>query len=185
MKFGFNRSRGLARAAATLVADDNADTSVSEAAAAAALAEANRQREQNSNEGLAPKATVESPAAAAEAAGTAAAPNPEPAPEPAAAAVEPDADAKAAERVAAVFASEHSKGRERQAAKLLANPKLSADEITELLADLKPDTAAADPMRGALASQPNPDIRTGNEPRSGQKAADEIWDRARAANASL
>jgi hypothetical protein len=97
--------------------------------------------------------------------------------------LEPTADAKAAARVTAVFASEHSVGRERQAAKLLCNEKLTADDITGLLADFEPKAAAGDGMLKSLAEQPNPAIATGADGKPAAVAADDIWAKARAANA--
>jgi hypothetical protein len=62
-----------------------------------------------------------------------------------------DDKAKAAtDRAIAVMSSEHFAGREAQAKTLLANDKLSADEIITILADLKP-AAPADPEAGARA----------------------------------
>lgn len=62
-----------------------------------------------------------------------------------------DDKAKAAtDRALAVMSSEHFAGREAQAKTLLANDKLSADEIITMLADLKP-AASADPEADARA----------------------------------
>ena len=62
-----------------------------------------------------------------------------------------DDKAKAAtDRAVAVMSSEHFAGREKQAAKLLVNDKLSASEIIELLADMSPATAS-DPEAAARA----------------------------------
>lgn len=56
----------------------------------------------------------------------------------------------ATERAIAVMSCEHFAGREAQAKTLLANDKLSADEIITILADLAPANAA-DPEAAALA----------------------------------
>lgn len=87
-----------------------------------------------------------------------------------------DGRAEARARTAAVFASEHSTGRERQAADMLQT-SMSADEITGLLAKSPKGAAAADPMLAALANTQNPKlgIGYGDDGRSG--AADESWDR--------
>lgn len=62
-----------------------------------------------------------------------------------------DDKAKAAtDRAIAVMSSEHFAGREAQAKTLLANDKLSADEIITILADLNP-AAPADPEADARA----------------------------------
>lgn len=95
--------------------------------------------------GAAADAAPAAPAAAAE----------ESKPEPAAPAAEQSADFKAGTaaanaRFATVFASEHAKGREARAAKMLTT-SMSADEICGLLADEpKPDANAGDADRTAL-----------------------------------
>ena len=55
------------------------------------------------------------------------------------------------QRAQAVIASEHFAGREKQAAKLLGNAKLSSAEIISILADLSP-AAPADPEADARAA---------------------------------
>lgn len=116
------------------------------------------------------------------------APAPDPAPEAApspepARSSDPTPEARAADRVAKVFASEHSQGRERQAAKLLANDKLSVEEITDLLADMPKGGSANGSMLERLAEQPNPEIKTGSEAApNAQAESDAIWDLARARN---
>jgi len=65
------------------------------------------------------------------------------------------ADARAHQRVASVLTSKAAQGRERQAAKLLSNPKLRASEIIGLLSEM---------------------------PRAVDTAADALWGRARARN---
>lgn len=97
-------------------------------------------------------------------------------------------------RMTAVFASEHFPGREAHAAKLLGKPGLSAEDITDLLADMpaaKPvdqasadaaaEAAARDEMRAAMddtnadlgADQPAPE-------KSGKAKSDAVWDKANA-----
>jgi outer membrane biosynthesis protein TonB len=104
-------------------------------------------------------------------------PQPEPQPEPEAE-PEPEAPAAAAnteatvstaraeerQRVADVFASDASKGKERAAACLLANPKLSADEIVALLPQMS--GGAGDNVMLANLSA-NPDLKPGAETNSG------------------
>jgi hypothetical protein len=76
--------------------------------------------------------------------------------------------AAANQRVAEVFASEASNGKERAAAKLLANPKLSAGDIIDLLPDVA--ASASDGMLKTLAETRNPDLGAGSE--SGGAAAE-------------
>jgi len=79
------------------------------------------------------------------------------------------------DRALAVMASEHFAGREAQAAKLLGNPKLSADEIVGMLAEM-PDASGAQ-MLAAMREQKNPDLGTGGGNAgdgTGPKATD-IW----------
>jgi hypothetical protein len=98
------------------------------------------------------------------------------------------------ERMNKVFASEHYAGREAAAAKLLGKPNLSAEDITELLADMpkagapaavlteEQQRAAAEEagrkeMQAALDQNKNSDIDAGGgapkpDPR---KAADDVW----------
>jgi hypothetical protein len=71
------------------------------------------------------------------------------------------ARAEERQRVTAVFASEASNGKERVAAKLLANAKLSADDIIGMLPDCA--ASASDGMLKRLADQPNPDLAPGAE----------------------
>lgn len=85
-----------------------------------------------------------------------------------------------AERVAAVFASEHFAGREQQAAKMLANPKLSADDITGLLADM-PDGSGASMLAAIKGKNPNLNAGGGSEQEKSQ-SAQSIWDSAIKAN---
>jgi hypothetical protein len=112
---------------------------------------------------------------------------PEPSPEPDPAA-EPAGDQSAAAseraRVASVFASEHSQGRERMAADMLQT-SMSADEITGLLAKA-PKGSSADAMLANLATTTNPDLGAGTsaEP-TGRKAAASVWDRAAASNGRI
>ena len=98
------------------------------------------------------------------------------------------------ERASKVHASEHYAGREAAAAKLLGKPNLSAEDITELLADM-PKAAAStatlteeqqrtaaeeagrQEMKAALDQNKNSDIDAGGgaskpDPR---KAADDVW----------
>lgn len=101
-----------------------------------------------------------------------------------AAAMDGETQLRASERarVATVFASEHSQGRERQAADMLQT-SMSADEITGLLAKSpKGSAAAADPMLAALARTPNPDLgaSAATDTTNPNQAADSVWDKARA-----
>ncbi|WP_333837939.1 hypothetical protein [Novosphingobium sp.] len=83
-----------------------------------------------------------------------------------AAATDPVAQARAEERAryTAVMSSEHYAGREALAAKMLANDKLSADDIVGMLAAAAPsaagdegDAAAGAAMLAAMKSLGNPD----------------------------
>lgn len=127
------------------------------------------------------------PAPAADPA-TAADPTPEPDPAPDAdpapaadptptAASEADIRAEERERVTKVFASDVAVGKERAAAKLLANPKLSADDIVALLPDI--GAQASDGMLSTLASTQNPDLGAGAEPKGDAKAGAAVWDKIR------
>jgi hypothetical protein len=102
-----------------------------------------------------------------------------PAPEPAVSA------AQAHARVATVFASEHSVGRERQAADMLGT-SMSADEITGLLAKQPKDAgvAANNQMLARLTAQPNPRLGLGSDSDHSRVSADEFWTKVRAANGS-
>lgn len=101
------------------------------------------------------------------------------------------------ERMNKVFASEHYVGREAAAAKLLGKPNLSAEDITELLADMpKAQPAAAtltedqqraaaeeagrEEMKAALDQNKNSDIDAGGGAPQPDKraAADAVWDKA-------
>ena len=76
--------------------------------------------------------------------------------------------AAATTRAAAVMSSEHFEGRAAQAVKLLGNAKLSADEITAMLADMPDGTGAS--MLDAIRSK-NPDLGTGSDAHVGAPAA--------------
>lgn len=76
------------------------------------------------------------------------------------------ARAEERQRVADVFASDASKGKERAAASLLANPKLSADEIVALLPQIS-GGAGDNVMLANLSATPNPDLKPGAETNSG------------------
>jgi membrane protein involved in colicin uptake len=120
-------------------------------------------------------------------------PAPEPAQEPEAR-TEPKAEAAPAttnekattppraeerQRVADVFASDASKGKERAAASLLANPKLSADDIIGLLPNMK--GGETNQMLASLAAAPNPDLKPGTDSGGGSGAeATAYWDRVHA-----
>lgn len=125
--------------------DDPADAAAAEAAAAAAAA--------------APPAAVDAPAAAA------------PDPQPSA------ADAVAAERarLVAVFSSEHVKGREAMAVKMIQT-SMSADEIIGILGET-PKADAANGVLAALASQRNPNLGTGGNEEPSNHSQD-LWDKA-------
>lgn len=77
-------------------------------------------------------------------------------------------------RVTDVFASEHSVGRERMAAHMLA-ASMSATEITGLLAKL-PRAAVRNVMLERLAADPNPRLGSGNaDAPSAESRADRTW----------
>lgn len=96
------------------------------------------------------------------------------------------------ERNAAVVASEHYAGREKLAANLLGNDKLSAADIIAALAEAPapvaaattdPDAAARAEMRDALAESGNSnvDANAGGRPAAEADSAQQIsasWDRA-------
>lgn len=100
-----------------------------------------------------------------------------------------DAKAKAAtERAVAVMSSEHAVGRMEQAGKLLANDKLSADEIISVLSVAASSTTPADPeaaaradMQAALKENANTVIEAndGGGQKPASKAAD-VWAAAHA-----
>jgi hypothetical protein len=79
------------------------------------------------------------------------------------------------QRVAAVFASEASNGKERIAAKLLCKPRLSAEDIIGTLPDCS--ASASDGMLERLASQPNPDLAPGAEAEGNKSDASGSWSR--------
>lgn len=83
----------------------------------------------------------------------------------------------AVDRNKAVFASEHFEGREKAAARLLGNAKLSADEITATLADL-PKGEAGNNMLDGLKGK-NPDLAPGAEAGGDASKAEAgaVWDR--------
>jgi len=89
------------------------------------------------------------------------------------------------QRALAVMGSEHFTGRATQAAKLLANAKLSADEIIAMLADM-PDHSGAE-MLAAIRSQRNPDLGTGGGDAYGERSLDvaAMWKRAQAQAATM
>lgn len=95
----------------------------------------------------------------------------------------PDAAATERARVASVFASEHSQGRERQAADMLAT-SMSADEITGLLAKSpKVGASAGDKMLDRLATTPSPDLGAGGGGESSEaNSGSAVWDRIRGRN---
>lgn len=94
------------------------------------------------------------------------------------------------ERNAAVVASEHYAGREKLAANLLGNDKLSAADIIAALAEAPapvavasatdPDAAARAEMRDALAESGNSnvDANAGAKPAAAQADNGAVWDRA-------
>lgn len=89
--------------------------------------------------------------------------------------------AAATARATTVLASQHFAGHETQAAKLLANPKLSADEIVEMLADM-PDGDGAK-MLDAIKAGNNPKLGSGEGggSTSGSNSADNHgWGKAHA-----
>lgn len=102
-----------------------------------------------------------------------------------------EATAAANARFGKVLASEHYAGNEKLAATLLANDKMSADEVIAALAAVeKPEAAAADPeaaardeMKAALAEASNSgiDATAGSPPSMAQETSaswDRIYDRA-------
>jgi len=91
----------------------------------------------------------------------------------------------ATQRVLGVMASEHFIGRATQAAKLLSNLKLSADEIVAMLADM-PDHSGAE-MLAAIRSQKNPDLGTGGGDAYGEQSPNvaAMWKRAQAQAAAM
>lgn len=98
-----------------------------------------------------------------------------------------DAGAKAAtERAVAVMSSEHVAGRTKLAADLLANDKLSADEIVAILsasapaASGDPDAAARAEMQNALAETGNSNIAAdgGGSPSTPKAGGAQVWDKA-------
>jgi len=91
----------------------------------------------------------------------------------------------ARQRALAVMASEHFTGRAPQAAKLLGNLKLSADEIIAMLADM-PDQSGAE-MLAAIRSQKNPDLGTGGGDAYGERSPNvaAMWKRAQAQAAAM
>jgi len=101
-----------------------------------------------------------------------------------AAAADPVAQARAEERAryTAVMSSEHYQGREALAAKMLANDKLSADDIVGMLAAAAPGAAGSDAdaqagaaMLAAMKSFGNPDTShaSGGSPKA---EANHGWD---------
>jgi hypothetical protein len=106
------------------------------------------------------------------------------------------------DRMNAVFASEHYAGREAAAAKLLGKPNLSAEDITELLADMPKAEAPKTPalteeqqrsaaeeagrqeMKAALDQNKNSDIDAGGGALKPDKRAeaDAVWDKAYSLN---
>jgi len=89
------------------------------------------------------------------------------------------------DRAIAVMSSEHFAGREAQAKTLLANDKLSADEIITILADLAPaeatdaeDGARAE-MKAALESASKSDIEANDAtPVTAGQAAGSVWEKS-------
>jgi hypothetical protein len=96
-----------------------------------------------------------------------------------------DDNAKAAtDRAVAVMSSEHFAGREAQAANLLKNGKLSADEIVGILAECEPakktdpEAAARSEMQAALKQAGNSSIDANNggaQPHAAASGA--IWEK--------
>lgn len=104
-------------------------------------------------------------------------------------------------RMTAVFGHEAAQGREATAMKMLCKPNMSAEDITDLLADYPAPTPAAEApaavadateaaeaaaraeMRSAISETQNSDIvPTGGKSGGSAKAAtDGVWDRANAA----
>lgn len=98
-----------------------------------------------------------------------------------------DADASADDgtaRAVAVMSSEHFAGREKLAADLLGNKKLSADEIVSILASsaqADPEAAARDEMRAALEANKGSNIEANDRaPADKAAAAANIWANATA-----
>ena len=87
------------------------------------------------------------------------------------------------QRAVAVMSSEHFKGREAQAAKLLGNAKLSSSEIVALLADLAPaspsdpEAAARAEMQAALKESAPSGIEA-NSLGAKTQAAGDIWEKS-------
>lgn len=113
------------------------------------------------------------------------------APDSKASAAEPGSFAAANDRALAVMASEHFAGREKLAATLLANDKLSAGEIVAALAATTapaaaagdPDAAAREEMKAALAAQKNSQIDpTGAGTSASKQDSASIWDQAHSLN---
>ena len=105
-------------------------------------------------------------------------------PEPEADAADPESPqfkagfAAAVDRNSAVFASEHFVGREKAAASLLGNQKLSADEIISALAAL-PKGSSGNNMLDGLKGSANPDLQPGSEATgtNPQQESRSSWDR--------
>ena len=105
------------------------------------------------------------------------------------------------DRINTVFASEHFAGREASAVKLIGKANLSAEDVTELLADMpkreeaspEANHAAAEEagrqaMQAAMASAGNKDLGSADvnaDAGSSAAKADAIWDAAAAANNAL
>lgn len=64
------------------------------------------------------------------------------------------------ERLAAVMGSEAAIGRERIAARLIADSEMSAEKIIEILPEMAATSSAATSMLALLSGQPNPNIAT-------------------------
>lgn len=93
-----------------------------------------------------------------------------------AAAVAPNATASERERTMTVFASEHSQGRERQAADMLGT-RMTAPEIIGCLANA-PRAAARNFMLERMAADRNPDLGAGNaDAPNAADRADRTWAR--------
>jgi hypothetical protein len=95
-----------------------------------------------------------------------------------------DAKAKAAtERAVAVMSSEHVAGRTKLAADLLANDKLSADEIISILSASAPATttdpedAARAEMQAALQEAGNSAVEANDSGAAAQAADSAVWDK--------
>lgn len=76
----------------------------------------------------------------------------------------------AVERSSAVFASEHFEGREKAAAKLLGNPKLSAEEIVATLAELPKGDGGVAMLAGLKGNNPDLGAASDGERTSAQEA---------------